>query len=347
MKKIILFLFFLAMMHLKLCSKPVGLENCGGTCFQNAAIQIAYQIDPLISLLSVRQDFYTRDTPEYIFQRLIWDIINAQKTNKSIIECGSADNPTNLKKLTEGIYECMNISIGDWGDLSEAFNILLQKLKKESDSNLFSILDMIQESTVHPPDIEPYTIRRYPPTIPFISLNNFAGPQNLKNYINNGLIKKKGSWLDPRTRIRHENVDLRDKLLFAPEFIIVAYATLGSFEHLKNTVFPDELNLTHYIKGNVPALYQLRAIGVHIPFGTGGHYFAVVRDRDEKLYVCNDQNISQVASWKEGIRTHNPAVFLYVLKTTKQDSSDSANLVNKLNNLQQSLKNLERALNNF
>lgn len=345
----------------KLFCKPVGLANCGNTCFQNAFIQMIYQVDPLIDILLKHQNLYVVNTLGYTFQHLVWDIAAAQKDNKSI-GCGSTSSPTNLGKFTGGMSVCMGLGVGSQGDLPTGFVSLMQELKKAA--SLDSILSMNKESIIYVPDSEPYVVPRRISVVPSIILNPLSGPQSLENqklenYIKNEFVTKKASWLDPRTNIEHKNVDMQYKLTSAPEFIFFFYqAEPGmGFAHLRMTTFSDELNLSPYIKGNIKALYQLRAIGVHAPFWAGGHYIAVVRDsRDNKLYQCNDTIIKEVPSWKNGIETFNPAAFLYVLKKDiKQKDvptkdvktvSDSTVLVDKLNKLQQGLKNIEIALKN-
>lgn len=316
---------------LKLCSKPVGLANCGNTCFQNAFIQMVYQIDPLIDILSKPKNLYAPNTLGYVFQHLVWDIATAQKNNEPFIGCGSIESPTNLKKFTEKIYTCIELEVGNRGDMAAAFNIVLQELKKTSCQNVYSILNMMRETTIYFPS-EAYVVPRLVPSMPSIALSHIFGPKNLENYIKNQF-NKKSSATHPRTKILHKNLNHEDKLLAAPSFMAFEYAYWKGFWHLKDTYFPDELNFP-YIKENSSALYQLRAIGVY----ADGHYIAVVRDRDEKLYVCNDSSIWQVNSWSEGIGAYAPKIFLYVLKMRKHDSSI---LITKLHELQQKLQNLE------
>lgn len=106
---------------------PVGLQNCGNTCFMNAALQCLYNKKDLTDslLLSENKSLYKNGTLAIAYANLVHDISEAQKAKqKSIAPQDWVDVIQQLKTDTGALY----FPPGHTGDASEVLRMLLDSL---------------------------------------------------------------------------------------------------------------------------------------------------------------------------------------------------------------------------
>ncbi len=330
MKKTFLLLVLLSIAHS--FGKPKGLENCGASCYLNAATQSLINIKELTTTI-LKLTIEPQQLFAFAYQQLL---IKIQTTTAPKITNRDPALANYQNIGTALIAEQTRRAPNSQEDASEFFVLALNALKSSSldldqlISNYFGFFqtkktacpnpyDKTQILTYYTPSLEQVKLQNpeYNLSLPIVSYKSGDAPLKtldacLRDYFSEEIFNDPTSYISFQGTVSGlefltdqplPNCTQKTYLINAPEIVLISLKRTGwdiikqqpvRFSH--QVAIPSLLSIRDYMKEQVRGeSYEYTPINIIVQTGgaQGGHYRAYIKDNGS-WYECNDQFINEV-----------------------------------------------------
>lgn len=287
LKQIILLVLTSASIHISSLpsGKPIGLRNCGNSCFFNAALQSIVTMDSFTQALK-KEDYI----PRSISRTFSWFLHSVEHTNRPVL---------NVDLLAHQSWKLLDSTPYSQQDAEEFMSALLNKLLDEDSTQYkpYSSVPSTESSKLICTSLTSHIgTKKHTESFPLLSLPIRPGDNSLNQCLNHFFEGELVS-LGHETLNKHYSVkETPHYILFGLKRTYYVTETQSLAKHRERISFPlVGLNLRPYEEEPTSKQYSLIAIIMHEGSATGGHYTAYVK-RAHQWYFCNDSQIHPVTN---------------------------------------------------
>ena len=270
-----------------------GIVNIKGSCYINTVLQLLFNDTHFVKLLESRSRCTLLNK-----LRLLYHDRSIENTKKFIDECCTQLGEYMDFRMQNDIHEFMillldhmNKELGPVFECVKTTRSFMEYLQNEwvkhHPDGLSQIADIFHGQTITqikcPTCQEIYHNAEVFTTLA-LDIDGNVIIDLIQNYLKGDKIE---DWKCDKCKTCHGIVSRTIALTRTPDTLII---TLKRFKSNKNIVFDN--NLTLNVFKNRKRHYKLQAIGCHVGCSASGHYFANVKDSDDKWITIDDECVS-------------------------------------------------------
>ena len=265
-----------------LSGKPIGLRNCGNSCFFNAALQSILTMDSLTQAL-MKEDYLPRSISSTFKQFLCW----LDNTNRPVLS---------VDLLAHQSWRLLDSAPYSQQDAEEFVSALLNKLLDEDSTPRSSSPSTESSKLICTTLTSHIGTKEHIEPFPLLSLPIKPGDSCLNQCLDHFFAAELVS-LRHKTLYKQYSVkETPHYLLFGLKRTYYDTGTQNLAKHRERISFPlVGLNLRPYEEEPTSKQYSLIAIIMHEGSATCGHYIAYVKQAHQ-WYFCNDSQIHPVTN---------------------------------------------------
>ena len=296
--------------------KPVGLPNCGASCYLNSVMQNLYNMTLLRELVIQNKNIYKPNSAAIDFIELMEQMKTAQKIKSEYI----LEIYHNLMEhLTHSVSDIQvpQFTKGRQEDAQEFLSALLDNISSTDiagNKNQANGIKNLYFFNQHKQIIIPVTNEKMSPRIEpsaILSLPIQSTDKNLVDILGHYFLEPEHleEYTDQQTGIKYNTpgnlVKRITRISYLPEYLMVQLVvfeldlTTGERHKILTpiTISP-QLDLKPYVDNPMReknTVYELIGISVHMGSSIqSGHYIAYVKTTPEnKWWLCNDRNVDE------------------------------------------------------
>ena len=324
-----------------------GLANLGNTCYMNSCIHVlshCYELDILLKDIDIKNRLNNKIDSILLLEwkklrELIWSkncTIAPYGFLKAVQKVSELKENTLFNKLDQNDLEefliflidsfhnslkktvninILGIVVNDKDKLAKICYKMIKDNYSKDYSEILNIFNGISVTQIKNMDNE--LLSCVPEmfsvlNLPIVNKNNVTIFDCLDMYCNNELLEGENAWYNEKT---NEKESVNKSIIFwsLPEILIIDFKRY-TYDEKKITTYIDtpidNIDLSKYVYSyDKENKYQLFAICNHIGNIYGGHYYAYIKNANNKWYEFNDTSVKEIS--ENNIVTRNGYCFFY------------------------------------